>query len=119
MTLSGLKFVAGFWAAALFTAASCGAADSPAEKFFEQHCADCHLAGEKEGGLDLAALSRDMSDAETLRRWVRVYDRVAGGEMPPQSAVQPDAAAKQAFLVGSARGWLPPTAPSAKWCIAG
>src|SRR4051812_4769384 len=68
------------------------------QAFFNRHCSDCHDATAKEGGLDLAALSRDLSDSETLRRWVRIYDRVFGGEMPPKDAPQPDAAEKRAFL---------------------
>ena len=72
--------------------------DTPASTFFKQYCSDCHDAATKERGLDLTALSRDWSDSEALRRWVRIYDRVSEGEMPPQDAAQPNAAAKQAFL---------------------
>src|SRR5205823_3509831 len=48
--------------------------------------------------LDFAALSQDLTDAETLRRWVRVHDRIADGEMPPPTEAQPDRGAKRAFL---------------------
>ena len=44
---------------------------------------DCHDAEMKKGGLDLAALPTDGADAAALKKWVRVFDRVAAGEMPP------------------------------------
>jgi hypothetical protein len=95
-----LKLVAGLWAAALVGGDVLSAAEfgSEQQNFLNRHCSDCHDAAAKEGGLDLAALGRDLSEAETLRRWVRVYDRIQASEMPPQSAPQPDATAKQAFL---------------------
>src|SRR5262245_20774810 len=95
-----LKVVAGSFAALFVCVADAAAAefDAHTQAFFKQHCSDCHDATAKEGGLDLAALSRDLSDTETLRRWVRVYDRIAAGEMPPKPAPQPDAAAKTALL---------------------
>src|SRR5262245_50247098 len=95
-----LKVVAGSIAALIIGVAGAAAAefDARTQAFFTQHCSDCHDAAAKEGGLDLAALSRDLSDTETLRRWVRVYDRIADGEMPPKSAPQPEAAAKKAIL---------------------
>src|SRR5689334_14936863 len=99
MTDISWKIVAGCLVA-MFAAASSSAAefDTAAGAFFQQHCADCHDATAHEGGLDLFALSRDLTGAETLRRWVRIYDRIAGGEMPPPDAPQPDAAARHAFL---------------------
>src|SRR5437867_7255289 len=95
-----VKLVAGLVAASLVAGAVSFAAEFGTQElaFFDRHCSECHDATAKEGGLDLAALSRDLSDAESLRRWVRVYDRIAGGEMPPKDASQPDAAAKKAFL---------------------
>ena len=44
---------------------------------------DCHDAEMKKSGLDLAALPTDGADAAALKKWVRVFDRVAAGEMPP------------------------------------
>jgi hypothetical protein len=70
----------------------------PQSAFVERHCFECHADSTKEGGLDLAALSRDLTDAETLRRWVRVFDRVEAGEMPPKEVKRPDSEAQKAFL---------------------
>src|SRR4051794_9679574 len=95
-----MKVVVGCLATLLAGLADCAAAefDADARAFFTKHCSDCHDAAAKEGRLDLTSLSRDLSDAETLRRWVRIYDRVSDGEMPPKDAPQPNAAAKEAFL---------------------
>ena len=97
------RVVAGCCAVLLLSAASSAAEFGfPQRAFFDKHCSDCHDAAAKEGGLDLAVLSRDLDDSETLRRWVRVYDRLADGEMPPKQSPQPDAAAKKAFLASLA-----------------
>ena len=66
--------------------------------FLKSHCAACHAGGTAEGGFDLDQLDADLADAETMRRWVRIHDRVQAGEMPPADQPRPGAAAKQAFL---------------------
>jgi hypothetical protein len=53
------------------------------QPFLDTHCMDCHDAEMKKGGLDLAAVSTDGTDAAALKKWVRVFDRVVAGEMPP------------------------------------
>ena len=68
------------------------------QPFLEQHCYDCHDADEKRGGLDLTALSTDAGDAAAHKKWVRVFDRVLDGEMPPPKKAQPAAAEKRTFL---------------------
>ncbi|MBK8094604.1 MAG: DUF1592 domain-containing protein [Verrucomicrobiaceae bacterium] len=69
------------------------------QPFLEQHCSDCHDAEVKKGGLDLAALSTDGADAAALKKWVRVFDRVAAGEMPPpKKKHQPTPEAVQDFM---------------------
>ena len=66
--------------------------------FLMQHCFACHTGDTPEGGLDLQTYSRDLADAEVRRRWVYLYDRMAGGEMPPSSETQPAADLKTKFL---------------------
>lgn len=68
--------------------------------FVAEHCAGCHDSDSPAAGLDLAALPLELTDAEHFRRWVKVYDRVAAGEMPPQNAAQPNAEQRQAFVRG-------------------
>ena len=40
----------------------------------------------------------DFSDAEVRRRWVYLYDRVATGQMPPESEARPNSKSKSKFL---------------------
>ena len=50
----------------------------------EGHCFDCHDDTAK-GGLNLQALAWHPRDARSRERWIKIHDRVASGEMPPQS----------------------------------
>lgn len=59
------------------------------QAFLTKYCADCHQGNEAEAGLDLAALGRNLADGDSFRRWVKVHDRIAAGEMPPHIAEQP------------------------------
>lgn len=72
--------------------------------FFQKHCLACHDTATKEAGLDLSALELDLADRETFNRWVKVYDRVTSGEMPPEGQARP-AASEVAELAG----WLKQT----------
>src|SRR5436190_23639004 len=88
-------------AAAVVCVGEAAAAPLPIQKlnpFFETHCVECHDETTKKGGLDLGSLSRDPTDAESLRRWVRVFDRVESGEMPPKKKARPEADALRTFL---------------------
>jgi len=55
-------------------------------EFVSQHCVDCHNSVTQEAGLDLETLPRDLANAEHFRRWIKVFDRVSSGEMPPKDA---------------------------------
>ena len=72
---------------------------SPAARgFLEQHCADCHDADEKKGGLDITALPRDFTKADHFAKWLKVFDRIENGEMPPKKKARPPAAESAVFL---------------------
>ena len=58
--------VRGFIVCAPFFACDLPAAD-PA-KFLDEHCAKCHDADTKKGGLDLSALKPDYSDADIFAK---------------------------------------------------
>lgn len=57
--------------------------------FIKQNCLDCHNATEKSGGLDLATLPVRSESLESRNSWIRIYDRVHSGEMPPESKLTP------------------------------
>ncbi len=84
----------------LFVCAAPVAAEfTPATRqFLDAHCADCHDADEKKGGLDLTALKSQFTDAETFAMWLKVHDRIESGEMPPKQKARPTAGESAAFL---------------------
>ena len=60
------------------------ATDAPPQ--IEKSCVECHDKDNTKGSLDLTALSFDLKDNANRARWVRIYDRVEKGEMPPKAA---------------------------------
>jgi hypothetical protein len=73
------------------------AVDTAVKPFLEQHCIDCHDADAKKGGLDLEDLLAKPYSPATHKKWVRVYDVSASGEMPPAKKPRPEVAALKAF----------------------
>ncbi len=59
------------------------------EVFFKTYCMDCHDADTHKGNLDLTALKPEFSNVDTFNRWVKVYDRVETGQMPPKKKARP------------------------------
>lgn len=72
--------------------------------FLENRCYDCHDADTKKGGLDLDELDRDLENPATLASWVRLYDRVESGEMPPKKKGRPPAGELAGFLADLGAG---------------
>jgi len=68
------------------------------KNFFDRHCYDCHDADVKKGGLDLDELDRDLKNPATLAAWVRLFDRVESGEMPPKKKNAPPVDELKGFL---------------------
>ncbi|MEN8678981.1 MAG: c-type cytochrome domain-containing protein [Akkermansiaceae bacterium] len=64
-------------------------ADQPegVEDFILDYCADCHDRASKKGGLDLESLSFELGDRENFAHWVKAYDQVADGMMPPKKKI--------------------------------
>src|SRR3954466_15712924 len=69
-------------------------------EFFEAHCYDCHDSKERKGDLDLSALKPDFEKPETFARWVKVFDRIETGEMPPKKRTRPPADETAAAMKG-------------------
>lgn len=77
-------------------------ADKRVSSFLRENCVDCHDGNEGEAGFDVNALLRtdlaESDDANSLASWVKVFDRVADGEMPPADEGDVDRDAKERFL---------------------
>ena len=60
-------------------------------------CIDCHDA-DTDTQLNFEELGHDLSDAATFRQWVKIFDRVGKGEMPPKKKKRPDPVLKNKAL---------------------
>lgn len=91
----------------LILVCSFASASEPAsiQEFLRANCNDCHSGKHADGGLDLQSLSTDLNNPQNMSRWVRIFDRVHDGEMPPEDAgeLAPDETAK--FLQSTSE-WL-------------
>lgn len=79
-----------------------GAATSPPaadlDRFLKRNCYECHRGTKAEAGFDLTKLPRDLTAPNNLKHWVRTFDRVATGEMPPPEDADLDTQEKTDFL---------------------
>lgn len=84
-----------------------GLSQSPdfSRSFLRKHCLDCHEGPTGEGGLDLTAISADISDPASFERWRRIHDRVNSGEMPPPESSELSTRDRKAF-VQNTHDWL-------------
>lgn len=67
------------------------------DTLIQSSCLDCHDAN-TETRLDFTTLGKDFEKAESFRKWVRVFDRIKSGEMPPPEETQPSKAARTKAL---------------------
>lgn len=94
-----LVFLAMCFATLAASRAARAAGDAPpTQALFERRCLDCHDADTKKGNLDLAALSTNFADPATFARWVKLYDLVQSGEMPPKDKPRPEPAETEHVL---------------------
>src|SRR4051812_35714230 len=70
------------------------------QTFTDKYCSSCHNDVDKEGGLDLTTLKYTPADAANFMTWVKVYDRVQAGEMPPKEKKRPAAGEVSSFVGG-------------------
>lgn len=68
------------------------------DAFLSTHCYECHDTASKQGNLDLSTFKRDLNDAQNFAKWVKIYDRVTSGEMPPKDKPRPPQGELQAFV---------------------
>ncbi|MCA9176764.1 MAG: DUF1592 domain-containing protein, partial [Planctomycetales bacterium] len=76
----------------IFVSSAC--AEDLLQPFLVRYCADCHGAEKPAAGLNLTSSPQELRDADVLRRWTKVHDRLASGEMPPHDADQPTSDAR-------------------------
>src|SRR3954470_24604301 len=90
-----------FIAATLLCGVS-AAGDAPkgSAEFFDHFCGECHYE-DQSGGLDLSVLTYDPDNRDNFATWVRVFDRVSSGEMPPKKAKERPAPADLATFTES------------------
>jgi Protein of unknown function (DUF1592)/Protein of unknown function (DUF1588)/Protein of unknown function (DUF1587)/Protein of unknown function (DUF1585)/Protein of unknown function (DUF1595)/Planctomycete cytochrome C len=65
---------------------------APLTPFFREHCFSCHAGAAHEGGVDFEKLDTDLRNPELVAKWVRVFDRISRGEMPPSQKPRPGVA---------------------------
>jgi hypothetical protein len=93
-----LAYVACFFTIFAWSAIELNAIGKIGRAFLEEHCYECHGDGSSKGELDLDELGTDFSDAEIMRLWVLIHDRVASGEMPPKKKPRPRPSETNPFL---------------------
>ena len=71
---------------------------SGARTFISNTCTRCHNPKRFAGRLDLTSFAYDPTDQSNFALWVKIHDRVAAGEMPPENAKQPDPGARKSFV---------------------
>ena len=54
--------------------------------FLGNHCIDCHDDAEASGGLNIQSLDWSLDDPHITNIWVKIHDRIAAEEMPPEDA---------------------------------
>jgi hypothetical protein len=79
-------------------AATALAATPEPAAILEKRCYDCHDSDTHKGNLDLTALKPTFTDLDAFAKWVKVYDRIEAGEMPPKKKEQPSAEEKTALM---------------------
>ena len=62
--------------------------DDVIDEFLATSCIDCHDSNSVTG-FDITALSSEFKGESQFPNWVKIFDRVTRGEMPPIDAVQP------------------------------
>ncbi|MEC7566808.1 MAG: DUF1592 domain-containing protein [Planctomycetota bacterium] len=79
-----------------FSVVTVGASDA-INRLLTGSCIDCHDE-QSDTGFDITDLHLELDDGVQFRAWVKVFDRVHRGEMPPKDAAQPSDEVKEAAL---------------------
>jgi hypothetical protein len=83
-------------------AGSVAAAQEPTEgaarKYLNANCAECHGEDARKGELRLDTLSKDLGKPENFATWLKIFEKVESGEMPPPKRERPPKEETTAFL---------------------
>lgn len=85
-------------AALVSTVVGAGELPSSVDSFLDKNCFECHDDSVSKGDLNLLELPFDPDDPHNFERWVRVFDRVEHGEMPPEKKPRPESGDLSRFL---------------------
>jgi hypothetical protein len=87
-------------AAFIFTASRVAAAPpfAGADAFIQKNCATCHNSKAPAARLDLSTLNFEPGNPDNFATWIKVYDRVSAGEMPPAPMPRPPAESITQFV---------------------
>jgi len=76
-------------------ACACGAdaqsAADPTHPFFAQHCQGCHAGAKPKSDFRLESLTQDFADDANRKQWLKVFEQVKEGTMPPAEKPRPPA----------------------------
>ena len=89
--------VFGLYCGVLLLASNSLWADNPIDDLLRSSCLECH-DGQNDTGFQLSDVPVEFDKPELFETWVKVYDRVQRGEMPPATAKQPDSSLRQDAL---------------------
>ncbi len=95
---ASLVLVGAMLASAQSAGAAVPALPEAVPAFTDRYCSNCHNDVDKEGGLDLTSLAFNPAEAANFATWVKVYDRVQNGEMPPKEKKRPATGEMGSFL---------------------
>ena len=85
--------------ATLLTAMPAPASETEnAGQFLKQFCLDCHSGPDAENAFDIESLRFEPENKANLAKWVRIFERVERGEMPPKDYDQPDLDSRASFI---------------------
>lgn len=68
------------------------------EPFLSENCYECHDDLTSEGDLNLLDLNFVPDNARNQSQWIKIFDRVKSGEMPPEKQPRPEEKKKSSFL---------------------
>ena len=94
---AAITLATGFFAVNRMSAA---APFASGDAFIQENCAGCHGSAAPAARLDLTKLSYEPTNVDNFATWVKVYDRVSAGEMPPAGRPRPSAESLARFVNG-------------------